>query len=261
MMILIDEQWWNDDDMYSDIMMIFTMWWSWYIFTNENWYLQNNDGIFTMRYYEIFMRWNEKKNYMMMSIYTISKILNFNYPLPPTSHSKKNIIDACFFCDAWRCLGWKRIYCKVGTPTPLLGAPSSHECKWLPVRLMGPLCSPQPSTGKLSWCPPVESWGVACLLVCHSQELEWQLLEQTQWLGLQDLRLQVLQTLEETVGELGNWGLGGHGMVEVVKEEGGSTRWLPSRVCKNLLPQIPLWPPLVSPTPPSLAAGPPLPVS
>ena len=45
-----------------------------------------------------------------------------------------------------------------------------------------------------------------------------------QWQGLQDLRLQVLQSLDETAGELGNWGSGGHGTVEVVKEEGRNAR-------------------------------------
>ena len=109
--------------------------------------------------------------------------------------------------------------------------------------------------------PPVESWEVAYLPVCCSQELEWQLLRQTQWQGLQDLRLQVLQTLEETVEKLGNWGLGRHGMVEVEKEEGRNARWPPSRVHKNLLPQTPLWPPLTSPTPQSPAAEPLLPVA
>ena len=142
-----------------------------------------------------------------------------------------------------------------------LGVPSLYGHRWLPVRLMGPLCSPQPGTDTLSWCPPVESCEVAYLPVCRSQELEWQLLRQTQWQGLQDLRLQVLQTLEETVEKLGSWGLGGHGMVEVEKEEGRNTRWPPSRVHKNLLPQIPLQPPLTSPTPQSPAAEPLLPVA
>ena len=31
----------------------------------------------------------DEKKYMMMSIYTISKILNFNYPLPPLVTGEK----------------------------------------------------------------------------------------------------------------------------------------------------------------------------
>ena len=45
-----------------------------------------------------------------------------------------------------------------------------------------------------------------------------------QWQGLQDLRLQVLWTLEESVGTQGSWDLGGYVMVEVEKEEGGNAR-------------------------------------
>ena len=60
--------------------------------------------------------------------------------------------------------------------------------------------------------------------VYHSQELEWQLKEQTQWLGLQDLKLQVLWILEGATGIWGNWGLGRIVAQEVGKGEGGSTR-------------------------------------
>ena len=254
-------KWWylqmsND----SEMMMICTMILWWYLQCDDNdislqmrIYLQNTDG--NGMYNEVLqILWGEmkwKKKYMM-SMYIKQNFWTL-IPLPPLV-AKRFLLMCFLWCQ--KTSGLKRICCKVGTPTPLLGAPSSREHKWLPMRLMGPLCSPQPSTGKLFWCLPVESWGVAYLPVCCPQELEWQLLKWTQWQGLQDLRLQVLQTLEETVGELGNWGLGRHGMVEVVKEEGRSTRWLPSRVHKNLLPQTPLWPPLISPTPLSLAAGP-----
>ena len=93
------------------------------------------------------------------------------------------------------------------------------------------------STGR----SPLRNWDSSCWGRCNGR-------------GLQDLRLQVLRSLEETAGELGNGGSGRHGMVEVVKEEGGNTRWLPSRVCRNPPPRIPWQPPLISPTPQSQAA-------
>ena len=51
--------------------------------------------VYAMRHFNFI---DEKKN-MMMRVYTISKILNFNYPLPPLVTEKKYIIDA-FSCDA-----------------------------------------------------------------------------------------------------------------------------------------------------------------
>ena len=199
-----------------------------------------------------FMRQNEmKKRIYAMSMYIKQNFLKTFIPPPPASKTKERSLLMCFLVTPKDVCGWKRIYCKAGTPTPLLGAPSSHEHRWLPMRLMGPLCIPQPGTSKLSCCTPqLNPEGLHVCLYVGLRSWSSSCCEWTHWQGLQHPRLQVLQTLEETVGELGNWGLGGHGMVEVVKEEGWEhARWLPSRVHKNLPPQIPLWPPLVSPTP------------
>ena len=47
---------------------------------------------------------------------------------------------------------------------------------------------------------------------------------QTQWPGLQDLKLQVLWTLEGAAGKQRNWELDGIFVMEVEKGEGGSMR-------------------------------------
>ena len=59
------------------------------------------------------------------------------------------------------CPGWKKICCMRDTPTPPLSAPCIHVCRWWHMRLMDPLCSPQPGTSTLAWCPPAEYKGVA----------------------------------------------------------------------------------------------------
>ena len=70
---------------------------------------------------------------------------------------------------------------------------------------------------------------------------------QTLWPGLQDLKLQVLWTLERVVGKQRNWELSEIFLEEVGRGEGGSTMWLPSRVHRYLLPLILLLPPSCSP--------------
>ena len=54
----------------------------------------------TMRHFNSI---DEKKKYMMISIYTISKILNFNYPLPPLVTEKKILLMRFFVMpeDIW----------------------------------------------------------------------------------------------------------------------------------------------------------------
>ena len=116
-----------------------------------------------------YMKWNEK---WWLNIYT-RRILNFYSPFYPVCH-KENFNNKPS-CDAWRCPGQRRFCCRAGTPTPLPGALSWYGCKQLPVRWMGPPCSPQPGIDKLAWHPPVEFWGVACWPVCLPQVLKWQL--------------------------------------------------------------------------------------
>ena len=164
----------------------------------------------------------------------------YNYKflkLTPFPNLSLNSTDG-FSCGALRCPGWKRSCHKGGTPTSPPGVPFLHGHRQLPMRLMGPLCSLQPGTGTLAWCPPVEFWGVAYVPVCLPLKLEWQLEGQTQWPGLQDWKLQVLWTLERAAGRQGNWGLNGIFSWGVERGEGGNMRWLPSRVHRSLLPLI-----------------------
>ena len=142
-MTLTNEQWWwNGNDIYNNIMMVFTMR---YLCTMRvGWYLQWGT--------KTIYRWNEKK---MMITYTLGKLWTFA-PINPASHKKK-IFNNEFFCDAWRHLGWRQFCCRVGTPTPLLGALSWYGHKQLPVRLMGPPCSLQPGIDKPAWHPQLNS--------------------------------------------------------------------------------------------------------
>ena len=187
--------------------------------------------------------------------------MNFKllFPFYPTCH-KENFNDE-FFCDAWRHPDWRKFCCRAATPTSLPGALSWYGHKQLPIRLMGPPCSLQPSIDKLTWHPPVEFWGVACQLVFLPPMLKWQLEEQTQWPGLQDLRHQVLWTPEGVYGKWENEGLGRAVMQAVGRGKGRNMRWFPSAIHRDLLPQTPLWPPWAFLTPLFLVAAPLLPVS
>ena len=186
------------------------------------------------------MKWKKNDDYL----YTLSKILELLPPLPLLV--TKNFYWWVFL---W-CLktsGLKKVLLQSGHTNP---TPRCTFLTWawtVACEVDGPSLQPSTWHWYTHLVPPVESWQVACQLVCHPQELEWQLLEQTWWLGLQDLRLQVLWIPEEAVGIWGNQGSDGIMTEEVGQGEGGSTRWLPSEVHKNSLPQIPIWPPWVSP--------------
>ena len=70
------------------------------------------------------------------------------------------------------CLDWRRICHKRDTPTPPPNAPCTHAHRWRPMRLMAPLCNPQPDTYSPSWCPPIECEGVSCWQALPSLKLE-----------------------------------------------------------------------------------------
>ena len=210
------------------------------IFTMRWWYVQWNNDIYDE---ELILFTDEMRN---NDIYILDKFWAFtSFPSPLITKNP----NYEFFLWCLKTSVWRRFCCRVGTPTPPPGVLFWHGHKQLTMRLMVPLCSLQPGTGIPAWCPQFEFWGVAYGLVCQPLELEWQLEEQTQWPGLQDLRPRVLWTLEAAAGKWGNWGLGRVIVKVVGKGEGGNTRWLPSGVHRSLLPQIPLQPPWTFPIP------------
>ena len=137
----------------------------------------------------------------------------------------------------------------MGTPTPLLGALSGYGHKQLPMRLMGPPHSPQPGIDTLTWCPLVEFWGLYVSQYVFPQCWSGSWRSRHSGPGLQDLRLQVLWIPEGVDGKWENEGLGGVMTQMVGRGEGGSKRWFPSAIHRDLPPQTPLWPPWAFPHP------------
>ena len=97
--------------------------------------------------------------------------------------------------------------------------------------------------------PPSWILRVVCQPVCFPPMLKWQLEEQTQW---------PWPTGSETSGPVDSWGvdgkwenegLGGVMTQMVGRGEGGSKRWFPSAIHRDLPPQTPLWPPWAFPHP------------
>ena len=161
-----------------------------------------------------------------------------------------------FSCGTLARPGWRRSCHKGSTPTSpqvYFSHMGTDSCPWGWWALFAAF---NPALIHLFCAPHLNSKEIAYGLVCLPLELEWQLERQTPWPGLQDLKLQVLWTLERAVGKWRNWELSEIFLKEVGRGEGGSMMWLPSRVHRYLLPLIPLLPPSFSPTPPSLAAAP-----
>ena len=184
-----------------------------------------------------------------------------NYPIPPFWQFSKlrqppYLQINMTFCGTGMCLGWKRICCRRGTPTPLPSAPCTHAHRWWLVRLMDPLCIPQLGTYTPTWCPPAECEGVACWQGSPPLKLEGQLERQTPLPGLQDQRLLVLWAPE---GVDGRWWWMGYGKLSCgevrLKIQRGVTL-SPSETHKNLLPLSLPQPLPCSPAPQSAGAEP-----
>ena len=179
---LQNEQWWYlqwDDDMYNEIMVIFMMR-----------YLQwDTDDIYDEALILIQMRWE-------MMIYICS--IEFYTPIPYLSPLLTDNFNDQFFLWCHKTSGLKKVLLQSGhTNLTIRCTLLTWVADSSPVRLMGPLCSPQPGIGTLIWCPQLNSEGLHVSRYVSHWELKWQLegADTVAW-----------PTGSETSGPVDSWG-------------------------------------------------------
>ena len=187
--------------------------------------------------------------------------MNSNYPIPPFWQFPKLRqppylqINMTLFVVLECVQDWKRICCRRGTPTSLPSAPCAHAHRWWLVRLMDPLCSPQPGICTPNWCHP--SWiQRGCMLagIASSEagrtageaySIAWTA-------GFRDFGS--CGFLRGQMGDAGGWG-----MASFLVGRWGGRYWrgvtlLPSEAHKNLPPSEPATTASIFPSPSGLQA-------